>query len=187
MPFKATVFQEHLAGRVVNVPGEALAQACAAYAELTTPGQRARCIKEMIDLLDCEADEPTRWAIMQACGRRCIGASTLARARKLAQSTPNLDGLLAQLNQAHIGGGHLRRDGETIYAAYDRCYCGSVNKTREPFSATYCHCSCGWYEQLFETLLGRPVEVELLGSILQGDERCRFRVHIGEPADHESR
>jgi predicted hydrocarbon binding protein len=186
MPFKATVFQENLAGHVDDATGEALAQACAAYAALTTPQQRARCIKEMIDLLDREIDEPTRRAIMLACGRRCIGASTLAKARKLAQAMPNLDGLLAQLNQAHIGGGHLHRDGEVICAAYDRCYCGSVNKTKEPFSATYCHCSCGWYEQLFETLLGRPVEVELLGSILQGDERCRFRIHIGEPAGHEA-
>jgi predicted ArsR family transcriptional regulator len=43
------------------------------------------------------------------------------------------------------------------------------------FSATYC--SCGWYRQLFETLLDGPVEVELLGSIVQGDERCRFLIH----------
>jgi hypothetical protein len=80
----------------------------------------------------------------------------------------------------------LHRDGEVIYAAYDRCYCGSVNKTRELFLATYCHCSCGWYQQLFETLLDRPVEVELLGSILQGDERCRFLIRIGGSASHES-
>jgi predicted hydrocarbon binding protein len=58
-----------------------------------------------------------------------------------------------------------------------------VSKTGEPFSATYCHCSCGWYRQLFETLLNGPVEVELLGSIAQGDEHCRFLIHIREPED----
>jgi len=63
---------------------------------------------------------------------------------------------------------------------YERCYCGSVSQTKEPFSATYCYCSCGWYRQLFETLLERPVEVELLGSVIQGDENCRFKIMMGD-------
>ena len=70
----------------------------------------------------------------------------------------------------------MRRTDAGIEAAYDRCYCGSVSKTREPISATYCACSCGWYRQLFETLLGTAVEVELLESIIQGSERCRFLI-----------
>jgi len=176
MPFKPQVFQENVAGRVPDATAEALAQACVEYGALTTPMQKARCIKTMMDALDQAVDEPTRQAIMQACGRQCIGASTLDKARKLAKTTADLDDLLEKLNQAHLGGGHLRREGGVIHAAYDRCYCGSVSKTKEPFSATYCHCSCGWYRQLFETLLERPVEVELLSSILQGDENCCFLI-----------
>jgi hypothetical protein len=125
----------------------------------------------MMDVLDRAVDEETRRLIMEACGRRCISASTLEKARRLQQEAQDLDDLLSRLNGAHIGGGHLQRKGDVIHAAYDRCYCGSVSKVSETFSATYCYCSCGWYRQLFETLLGRPVEVELLGSIIQGDER----------------
>jgi predicted hydrocarbon binding protein len=132
----------------------------------------------MMEVLEREVDEQTRRAIMEACGRRCIGASTLQKARRIAREAGDLDDMLRRLNEVHLGGGHLQLDGDVIHAAYDRCYCGSVSKTREPFSATYCHCSCGWYRQLFETLLERPVEVELLGSILQGDERCRFLIRV---------
>jgi hypothetical protein len=178
MPFRASVFLDIVKSRIEGAAIDELARACADYAALATPQQKAKCIQRMMDVLDREVDEATRRSIMESCGRRRISASTLTKARRLQQGTQSLDDLLDQLNQAHIGGGHLRREGDVIHAAYDRCYCGSVSKTREPFSATYCHCSCGWYRQLFETLLDRPVEVELLGSIIQGDENCRFLIHI---------
>lgn len=165
-------------GQVPDAMAEMLAQACAEYNTLTTPLQRARCIKTMMDALDQVVDEPTRQAIMQACGRQCIGASALDKARKLANTAADLDDLLEKLNQVHLGGGHLQREGDVIHAMYDHCYCGSVNKTKEPFSPTYCHCSYGWYRQLFEMLLEKPVTVELVSSIIQGDESCRFKIMI---------
>ncbi len=178
MPFRPHVFQENIAGRVPETTAEILAQACGDYDTLTTPLQRARCVKDVMDALDQTVDEPTRQAIMQACGRQCIGASILDKARKLARTAADLDDLLVRLNQSHIGGGHLRREGDVIHATYTRCYCGSVNQTKTAFSPTYCQCSCGWYHQLFETLLERPVTVELVSSIIQGDESCRFRIMI---------
>ena len=178
MPFRPQVFQEAIEGRVGEAVQEVLAQACADYAGLTTPLQRARCIKGMMEALDQAVDGPTRQAIMQACGRQCIGASTLNKARKLAKAAPDLDDLLVQLNQAHIGGGHLHREGDVIHGTYTRCYCGSVSHAKEPLSPTYCQCSCGWYRQLFETLLERPVTVELVSSIIQGDASCRFKIMI---------
>jgi predicted hydrocarbon binding protein len=131
-----------------------------------------------MDVLERELDEETRRAIMEACGRRCIGASTLGKARSIQREAQDLEDLLRRLNKAHLGGGHLQLEGGVIHAAYDRCYCGSVSKTKEDFSASYCQCSCGWYRQLFETLLERPVEVDLLSSIIQGDERCRFVIRV---------
>ncbi|MBN1815477.1 MAG: hypothetical protein JXA14_26830 [Anaerolineae bacterium] len=38
--------------------------------------------------------------------------------------------------------------------------------------------TCGWYRQRFETLLDGPVEIELPGAIVQGNENCRFLIHI---------
>lgn len=181
MPFRLQTFQGNVETCVEGVAKDKLSRACKAYATMTTPRQRTRCIGEMMGVLDREVDEETRRVIMEACGRRCIGASTLEKACRLQQEAHDLDDLLIRLNGTHIGGGHLQREGDVIHAAYDRCYCGAVSKVREPFSATYCHCSCGWYRQLFETLLHRPVEVELLGSIIQGDERCRFLIRVRGP------
>ena len=37
----------------------------------------------MMDILDRELDDATRYEIMEACGRQCIGASILEKARRL--------------------------------------------------------------------------------------------------------
>jgi len=102
----------------------------------------------------------------------------LEKAQGYTREAKDLDDLLDRLNQAHIGGGRLRREGDMIHASYERCYCGSVNKTKERISATYCHCSCGWYKELFETVLERSVEVERVESIVQGADACRFVIRV---------
>lgn len=180
MPFRPQTFIEIVSSQLEGPAQEELAQACEAYAALTTPLQRSRCIHGMMETLDRAVDEPRRREIMEACGQRCITTGILRIALRLRHEANDLDDLLRRLNQAHIGGGRLERTGDVIYAAYDRCYCGSVSHARKPFSPTYCHCSCGWYHRLFETLFEGPVEVELLSSILQGDERCQFKIRIPE-------
>jgi hypothetical protein len=181
MPFNVKTFQTNAESWLDGPARDELVRACETYPSLTTGRQKARCIRGMMDVLDRSLDEATRQRIMEACGRCCIPASTLKKACRLRQQAQGLDDLLARLNAAHIGGGHLQRNGNVILATYDRCYCGSVSAARPPFSATYCQCSCGWYRQLFETLLERPVEVVLLGSIIQGDDRCRFLIRALQP------
>jgi predicted hydrocarbon binding protein len=45
-------------------------------------------------------------------------------------------------------------------------------------SGTYCYCGAGWYKQLWEGILGQPVRIEVLKSVLQGDDRCTFAIHL---------
>ncbi len=176
MPFKAQLFQENVERWVEGAARDQLLQACQVYQTLTTPQSKIRCIQGMMRALDQNVNAETRRQMMETCGRHCIGASTLEKARRLLRDAPDLDSWLDRLNEAHIGGGHLRREGDSIHAAYDRCYCGSVSQAKERISDTYCRCSCGWYRQLFETLLGRPIEVELVSSIISGGERCQFLI-----------
>ena len=72
------------------------------------------------------------------------------------------------------------KDKSTIQGGYDRCYCGMVSKTRMPFpDLTYCHCSTGWYKQLFETALKKSVRVKIKRSIICGAKTCEFEIKIG--------
>jgi hypothetical protein len=176
MPFRPQVFEYATSEVLGSALPEALATSCSAYAAATTPLQKARAIEGLMVALDRDVPPDQARAIMQRCA--CIGQGVIDRALALQREARDLDDLLARFNAEHIGGGHLRREGTVIHAAYDHCYCGSVNKTKAPISTTYCACSCGWFAQLFKALVGHPVEVALQGSIIRGDDACRFLIHL---------
>lgn len=178
MPFRIENFQENVEQLAKSVAKKKLLLACDAYRELTAPKQKTIAIKAMMDLVDQSLIIDKRNKLMQSCGRRCICASTLKKAIRLQKQATSTEGLVELLNANHIGGGFLRRESNVIYAEYHRCYCGSVSKTKTQFSPTYCQCSCGWYQKLFETILGKPVNVKLLGSIIQGNDKCRFKIYL---------
>jgi predicted hydrocarbon binding protein len=178
MPFRIQRFTNSLNVHANPAVQDHLLQDRPAYDGLTTPVQTAKWIGSLMDGLNEAVGEQIARQVMEDCGRQCIGRSVLDRAQKLQQEASDLDDLLNRLNQDHIGGGKLQRDGDVIHASYARCYCGSVSKTRQPISTTYCHCSCGWYKQLFETLLGKPVVVELVDSIIHGADACRFVIRL---------
>ncbi len=60
------------------------------------------------------------------------------------------------------------------------CHCPRVRdalKTSETISPTYCYCGAGFYKGIWEEILQQPVEVEVLETVLAGDEVCKIAVH----------
>ena len=61
------------------------------------------------------------------------------------------------------------------------CHCPRIRdvlESGETLSATYCYCGAGYYKGIWEEILQQPVEVELLESVLKGDEVCQVAVHL---------
>lgn len=72
--------------------------------------------------------------------------------------------------------GKLNFEGSPIKATYNRCYCGSVSRTKEKIPLTYCYCGADWYKRLFEEVLGRPLRVDVLKSIANGADECVLKI-----------
>lgn len=63
------------------------------------------------------------------------------------------------------------------------CHCPRIRdvlKSGENLSTTYCYCGAGFYKGIWEEILQQPLEVELLQSVLKGDEVCQVAVHLPE-------
>jgi hypothetical protein len=45
-------------------------------------------------------------------------------------------------------------------------------------SPTYCYCGAGFYKGIWEEIVQHPVRVEVLETVLQGGDVCRFLVHL---------
>ncbi len=61
------------------------------------------------------------------------------------------------------------------------CHCPRVRdllKTSDTLSPTYCYCGAGFYKGIWEEILQKPVEVEVLESVLNGDEVCKIAITL---------
>ncbi len=47
-------------------------------------------------------------------------------------------------------------------------------------TAVFCNCSAGFHKKPWQAALNQPVRVEVLESVLKGDSRCRFAIHLPE-------
>jgi predicted hydrocarbon binding protein len=133
-----------------------------------------RWIIRLVNGLDEYVDEETRAKVLEQCGRKCQSQKFVKKARGIYEKSRNLDEFLERFGEIYK---HLHREGDKVYVIYPKCYCSSVSKIpKGQLSGTYCNCSRGWTKELFEGALGRPVEVIMEESIMNGDDQCRFRI-----------
>jgi len=63
------------------------------------------------------------------------------------------------------------------------CHCPRVRDVLESggtLPQLYCYCGAGFYQGIWEYILQRPVQVEVLESVLDGGEVCKIAIHLGE-------
>jgi hypothetical protein len=102
-------------------------------------------------------------------------------------------------NEPEMGGG--RCEGNIIYEVkipyqtkqylaatdptlkrYYGCHCPwartAVKSNDVQVAETFCYCSGGFHKKPWEVIFEQPLRVEVLESILKGDERCRFAIYL---------
>jgi hypothetical protein len=66
---------------------------------------------------------------------------------------------------------------------YYYCHCPWAReavKSGETVTPIFCNCSAGFHKKPWEGALGQKINVEVLESVLKGDARCRFAIHLPE-------
>ena len=61
------------------------------------------------------------------------------------------------------------------------CHCPRIRdmlSTSETIPPIYCYCGAGFYKGIWEEILQQPVRVEVLKSVLAGDEVCTIAIHL---------
>jgi predicted hydrocarbon binding protein len=137
--------------------------------------ETSRLVKGAIARLERSVGRVISLEIMKQCGGECFNRHQLAR--RLTTESLSVDDIIRILNRGSVS---VKRTGPgTITTEYQICLCHIVKRTRTPFpSNTYCHCSVGWWQRLFESALKKPVTVELVQSIISGADSCQFIIRI---------
>lgn len=142
-----------------------------------------RWAKRFFDVLDEQLDPETRERLMRANGRACHEGSL-----KDQPPPPSIDDFISWA-QAHMGKEAIRRAGDVVYFSYienprglkvadGNCLCPLVETGPKGLSGTYCLCSVGYVQHMFEGMAGHPVKVTLLESLKRGGKGCRFKIEL---------
>lgn len=144
-------------------------------------------VTRFFDVLDANLDPETRKKIMLANGRVCF----LEWIKETGQQIKPVSlERFADWVKSNVKDETYRVEGNTIYMQYTSaaetgqpskegaCLCPFVESKPAGLSPTYCLCSVGYVKVMHELRFGRPVEVELLDSVLKGGKRCKFKITV---------
>ncbi|MFX1369193.1 MAG: hypothetical protein ACFFAY_11380 [Promethearchaeota archaeon] len=54
----------------------------------------------------------------------------------------------------------------------------ALKEEDRPIDPVFCGCSAGYFKNFWEAILGQPVRVEVLKSVINGDDICEFALHL---------
>lgn len=133
-------------------------------------------ILRILENLHEKVDPEVRRTVLAGCGRGCLSRGLIEKAKKATAGARDDDEILERLSTIW---GHLKRDGKGWSVTYDTCYCPvAKGLAGEGLPASFCDCSRGWILELVESVLERPIDVEILGTVQRGAEACRFRLRL---------
>ena len=140
------------------------------------------------DVFDANLDEPTRKKVMMANGKACL-LNWYKETNQQPRPEPlTLERLAAWAKKNNRE--DYQVDGNVVYFQYlwaaetglsapeHKCLCTLVESCPAGLSPTFCLCSVGYVKEMHEQMFKKPVEVELLSSVLRGDPRCKFKITV---------
>jgi hypothetical protein len=141
------------------------------------PRTKAAWAGEIIARMDALLPPEQRRAIMERrrCHVRLVGVK---RDKALWDRCASLEEYARARREQ--GWSQFFCEGDTLrfQISSGRCYCHLVRAREAPISRTYCLCCAGHMRYGLEPVLGSPVLVEPVSTVISGDDECWFVAHI---------
>ena len=145
-------------------------------------------VRRFFEVMDKTLDAASRERLMAANGRSCFAA--FAGPPKKTPGPDAVEKFKAWIAKDGKKEGYAI-DGKVVTFEFvgsaetgqaspeSICLCPTAEAQKAgAFSPTYCLCSLGYVKEMHERILGRPVAVELVDSVLRGGKRCKFRMTV---------
>ncbi|MCK4232944.1 GyrI-like domain-containing protein [candidate division WOR-3 bacterium] len=177
----------------------------------STVDERFHWVKRVMERLDKLADEGQKYDIISSCAHVFPGGqieklkSVYEKERtKTDDPLKAVDAVIEFMGEDPGWGERPLRKGNVIYSTKQPrdpkgyknaksesekrrsyCFCPLMrNHLDEDMSIIFCYCGAGWCRQQWEGAIGKPVRIEVVKSVLKGDDVCQFAIHL--PEDIES-
>jgi hypothetical protein len=139
-------------------------------------------------VLDTNLDAATRKQIMMANGKACLLSWQKETNQKPRVQPVSLESFAKQVKEKGLKDYQI--EGNVIYFQFNaaaetgspspenHCLCPMVETKPAGLSPTYCLCSLGYVKEMHEQIFQKPVEADLLSSVLRGHPRCKFKITV---------
>lgn len=114
-------------------------------------------------------------AIRKKC--RCNDGKSIAKKLlKYRNQTKDLNAFVRLFNECENSASLEYVSEHTIRFCYPQCYCACVKRVPRKLPKTWCYCTLGNAEGIFQEVFQKEVRVTLLESIKSGADRCVIEV-----------
>ncbi|MBA7587840.1 hypothetical protein ES708_29885 [subsurface metagenome] len=151
----------------------------------------------MLNRLDKVANEDQKYNIISCCAHE-FSKKRIDYMKNIYKKTKDIDEVIKEMQKDYAWYENPVRKGDLIYLSkipvnpdgYEKaqnieekkknyCHCRFINDNLDKgISPTFCYCGTGWYRQLWEGILGKPIKIKILKSLLKGDETCEVAIQL---------
>ncbi len=119
-------------------------------------------LTDLIGTIETELDEATKVKLLAGCGRGCFNRHKFKR--DIAEKGK---GDLDKLIEAYKNNFEVWKEGNAVHIRYGEvsqgCYCPAAKFRPAKPNDLHCECTRATHQTIFETALGRPVDVKNSG------------------------
>jgi effector-binding domain-containing protein len=205
-------WHERLANSVEEVLGAAARQQVMVGIESITTESSAEAYRDWIHAAMSRIDELTfdpekKYKIVSCCAH-VFPQYRIDRLREIYEQRHDVDDVLREMYTDPDWYEQPVRKGNQLFerkvpfdaAAYEKatdpvekrqayCHCAFVRPylTESPakISPTFCWCGAGWYRRLWEGILGKPILVEHVETLIKGNDCCTLVITLPITAEGE--
>jgi len=158
---------------------------------------RIQWLKDMLNRLDKAANEDQKYDILSCCAHE-FSKKRINYLKNIYTKTNDVDKVIKEMQKDYAWYEKPVREGDSIYITkipvnpdgYEKaqnieekkknyCHCRFINENLDKgISPTFCYCGSGWYRQQWEGILGKPIKIKILKSLLKGDETCKVAIQL---------
>ncbi|HPG40063.1 MAG TPA: hypothetical protein PLP19_09865 [bacterium] len=132
---------------------------------------------DLLDTIDKELDRDTQVKLLAGCGQGCFKRHSF-KTDIAKKGQGNVDKLIEAYKQNF----EIWQDGEQVHIRYgetsSHCYCPAANYRPAKPDDIHCECTRATHQAIWETAMGKPMNVTILESLRRGGKTCHFIVDL---------
>ncbi len=178
MPTNDNAHALRLMESLKELDGERAAQEAAEWFPLSKSAdieKKFEWAKSICGYLEEHYDSEKTVAIRKKC--RCNDGKSIAKKLlKYRNQAEDLNAFVRLFNESESFASLEYVSEHMLRFCYPQCYCACVKRVPQSLPKTWCYCTLGNAEGIFQEVFQKEVQVSLLESIKSGADRCVIEV-----------